>query len=116
MKICIGEMERASVLAALWNASKQQGMGLFDKLGGREMKMTRADAADLLDRQGENPYFDYLRGRVMKIGFDGPYLTRVNMYDRDNGEGAALRALSKLPGFRDLQELRDALGEEESDD
>ena len=54
--------------------------------------MTITEAADLLER---DTYFDYLKGRVMKVDLSGneldPYL-----YDRDNGEGAAERVVSGL--------------------
>jgi hypothetical protein len=63
----------------------------------------------LLNEAGRNPltieeareylkeiqYFDYLRGRVLKIALSTNTLRTV-LYDRDNGHGAALRALEPL--------------------
>jgi hypothetical protein len=40
-------------------------------------------------------YFDYLHGRVMKIGLNTDDLEE-RLYDRDNGQGAAERALASL--------------------
>ncbi|GAG30986.1 unnamed protein product, partial [marine sediment metagenome] len=47
-------------------------------------------AQEILD-QGHT-YFDYLKGRVMKINLSSDEL-RTALYDRDNGEGAAAQAL-----------------------
>ena len=85
--ICISNMDKAAVLAALYNASKQQGFGMLNAKGRTDM--TISEAANLLKK---NTYFDYLNGRVMKVDlskneFD-PFL-----YDRDNGDEAALSAL-----------------------
>lgn len=51
--------------------------------------MTTNEAEDLLKEQ---TYFDYLHGRVMKVGLSGDTLD-PRLYDRDNGKGAALAAL-----------------------
>lgn len=40
----------------------------------------------------ERIYFDYLQGRVMKVDLAGDELD-PRLYDRDNGEGAARRAI-----------------------
>jgi hypothetical protein len=86
--IDISGLDKAKVLAALHRASKQQGMGFLDPRGA----LTEEEARELL---AEDTYFDYLHGRVLKVdlsgdGFD-PWL-----YDRDNGEGAAERAIAPL--------------------
>ena len=86
--INIANMNKAEVLAALYNASKPQGMGYLQY---DPKPMTTEEAQRLLD-EGFT-YFDYLKGRVMKVDLSGdefdPWL-----YDRDLGEGAAERALS----------------------
>lgn len=87
----ISGLNKAAVLAALFNASRQQGMGFMDSRGARAM--TEADAQKVLDEEG--PYFDYLRGRVMKIAIDGDEI-ETRLYNRDNGEGAAERAVDAL--------------------
>jgi len=78
---------KAEVLAKLYNASKPQGMGL---LHYDSKKMTTEQAQAILDT-GQK-CFDYLKGRVMKIDLSDDELD-IRLYDRDNGQGAAARAL-----------------------
>ena len=82
-------IDKAAVLAALYNASKPQGLGFLQY---DPTPMTTDEATLLLE---EREYFDYLKGRDMKVDLSGdsfsPYL-----YDRDNGPGAAERALTYL--------------------
>ena len=40
-------------------------------------------------------HFDYIQGRVLKIEFDGDNID-PRLYDRDNGHGAALRAVGTV--------------------
>jgi hypothetical protein len=95
-------LDKAEVLAALHRESKAQGMGILHDRGPLTVEQCRKVLAE---RQAgakdefsfaEGLYFDYLTGRVMKVdlsnddGFD-PFL-----YDRDNGPGAAERAVSAL--------------------
>jgi hypothetical protein len=89
MKLDISTLNQAEVLAALYNASKVQGMGF---LQAREGLMTTEEAQALLN---ETNYFDYVYGKVMKLDFSR-YPLCVRLYDRDNGEGAAMRALQPL--------------------
>ena len=81
--------QKAKVLAALYNGSKPLGMG---HLHADSVNMTEEEAQLILDGL-EFASFDYLKGRVMKVSLDedsfDPFL-----YDRDNGEGAAARAVS----------------------
>jgi hypothetical protein len=82
-------LNKAEVLARLYNASKVQGMGFMQAIGGR---MTIDEAEELLK---QDTYFDYLYGKVMKVdlskdSFD-PWL-----YDRDNGTGKAESVLKDL--------------------
>lgn len=43
----------------------------------------------------EGTYFDYLHGRVMKSDLSGNEF-RTDLYDRDNGIGAAERAIATV--------------------
>lgn len=88
-EIDISKLDKAEVLAALFNASRPLGMGFFQP---HAASMTREEAAHLLS---ENDYFDYVRGRVMKVDLSGDTL-RTALYDRDNGRGAAADALAPL--------------------
>jgi hypothetical protein len=92
-KINIKGLDKAEVLVALFNASKQQGMGIFDERGARQM--TIEEARQYTDK--DCSYYDYLRGRVMKVDIRGDELDPWG-YDRDNGQGAAARALQPLLG------------------
>lgn len=87
--IDISKLSKAQVLAALYNASQPLGLGF---LHYDPSPMSEDEAAKLLE---ESTYFDYLKGRVMKVDlskseFD-PWL-----YDRDNGQGAAARVVGGL--------------------
>ena len=86
--IDISKMNKAEVLAKLYNNSQPLGMGMvhFDPT-----PMTTEEAQGLLDEG--HTYFDYLKGRVMKIDLSTDEL-RSGLYDRDNGQGAAERALA----------------------
>jgi hypothetical protein len=87
--INISGASKPAILAALYNASRAQGMGF---LSFKAEPMTEAQAAKLLKK---STYFDYLQGRVMKIELGGDKLGTLG-YDRDNGEGAAHRAIQHL--------------------
>lgn len=54
--------------------------------------MSAQEAEKHLDGSGDG-YFDYLKGRVMKVSISGDSLD-PRLYDRDNGQGAAARALA----------------------
>ncbi|WP_461521565.1 hypothetical protein [Porticoccus sp.] len=78
--------DKGEVLAKLYNASQPLGMGF---LHATSEEMTADEARELLKEQ---TYFDYLKGRVMKIDLSGDKLD-PQLYDRDNGQGAAASAI-----------------------
>lgn len=88
--IDISGLSKAKVLAALYNNSRPLGMGF---LHHTPEPMSESEAQALLDG-GEN-YFDYVKGRVMKVSLKGDVFSPA-LYDRDNGEGAAERVISIL--------------------
>lgn len=100
--ISLKGLGKAAVLAALYNASKPLGLGIlhFDPA-----PMTVAEAQVVLNGRMEYDehlegnqdrlYFDYLKGRVMKTDLSGDELSPWG-YDRDNGEGAAQRAINGI--------------------
>lgn len=99
--IDITGMDKADVLAALYNASRPQGMGY---LHYTPTPMTKEEAAELLGGKTTEchtsgyrspTYFDYLNGRVMKVDLSKDQFDE-RLYDRDNGNGAASRALEKV--------------------
>lgn len=83
-------LDKAAVLAALYNASKPQGMSFLQFV---PTPMTIDDACKELDK---GLYFDYLKGRVMKVDLTSDTEVDVRLYDRDNGEGASQRAIDAL--------------------
>jgi len=92
MSISIKGLSKAAVLAALYNASQQQGMGFLHQRGATGMTVEEARKEI---EASPDMYFDYLHGRVMKVGLKGDELEE-RLYDRDNGSGAAYQALSSL--------------------
>jgi hypothetical protein len=79
----ISGYDKTVILAALYNHARVQGLGFlhFDP-----KPMTVEEARQIL-ATGQT-YFDYVKGRVMKVGLSGDWLD-TQMYDRDNGPGAA---------------------------
>lgn len=88
--IDITGLNKADVLAALYNASRPQGMGFMHY---DPTVMTRAEAELLLQQY---PYFDYLKGRVMKVSLKSDTEFDERFYDRDNGDGAAQSVITAL--------------------
>lgn len=88
----IAGMDKAEVLAALYNGSRQLGMGFLHQRGASGM--TVDEAREILDAT-PHKYFDYLHGRVMKVDLSGDEL-RTALYNRDNGQGAAERIIEGL--------------------
>lgn len=90
-KIDISKLDKAEVLSALYNNSRPQELGF---LQADNTPIQKEKAATLLETQ---TYFDYLKGRVMKVDLSGDELETA-LYDRDNGQGAAEMALAELQG------------------
>ncbi len=82
-------LSKAEVLVALYNASHAQGMGLLFAESG-DMKIEEAEK--IVQTQS---YFDYLKGRVLKVDLSNPDGFDERLYDRDNGNGAADRAIAR---------------------
>ena len=83
-------LDKAVVLVALFNGSRQQGMGFLDDRGSKNLTLEKA--RELISF---GCYFDYLYGRVMKIDLSKDKLDPW-LYDRDNGDGAAQEIINKL--------------------
>jgi hypothetical protein len=83
------------VLTVLYNASRPQGLGIRHYVTG---DMSIEEAEKILANYPDG-YFDYLRGRVMKmrLGQPGTIIEAdFRLYDRDNGEGAGEAACKGL--------------------
>lgn len=87
--IKLEESKKPKILAALYNASQPLGMGF---LHYDPTPMTEEEAKELLK---ERTYFDYLKGRVMKVELGGEYLDPW-AYDRDNGQGSAKKIIESI--------------------
>lgn len=83
-------LNKADVLAALYNNSRPQGMGFLQAVPGI---MTRGEAEELLN---QGTYFDYVNGRVLKVNLESDVEFREYLYDRDLGSGAAQRVIDNL--------------------
>ena len=95
MEINISKMDKIEVFRALYNKAKTQGMGIFQF---EPSDMSREEAESIFN-QSNDKYFDYVKGRVMKVDLSGDILD-TRLYDRDNGEGKAqmvIEILGKIP-------------------
>lgn len=83
-------LDRYEVLCALYNKSKPLGLGMLHFTPG---PLSLEEAHELL---GGSEYADYVTGRVIKAKLpEGAESFSPRLYDRDNGDGAALEALKK---------------------
>jgi len=90
--VSIKGIEKARVLQALFNASRQQGLGFFAQEGATDI--TADDAEGIIKEYG-GLEFDYVMGRVLKVDLSGDEFDEW-LYDRDNGTGAALAAIDRM--------------------
>jgi len=86
----IGDLNKADVLAALYNAAQPQGMGFMQY---DPTPMTHNEAQAILN-SGQT-YFDYLKGRVMKVNLEGEEFDPWG-FNRDNGTMAAETVIARL--------------------
>ena len=93
--INIKGMDKAKVLAALYNHSIVQGLGV---LQARPGDMTVADARRLIEdgKKRGSLYFDYVYGRVLKVDLSRDNEFDERLYDRDLGDGAAWAAIASI--------------------
>ena len=85
-------LDKAEVAAALYNNSKPQGLGFIDF---NPEPMTVEQVRSDMKKLGEDLNFGYWNGRVMKTNLNGSSFDPW-CYDRDNGQGAAARAIKPL--------------------
>lgn len=84
--VSIKGMDKAAVLVALHSASRQMWQGFL------ENPLSYAEAVGHLKLTHK---FDYLQGRVLKVDLTGDEFW-CDLYDRDNGAGAAARAVARI--------------------
>lgn len=92
--VSIAGLDKAALLAALYNNAKIQGRGIGHATAE---PMTAEEASRVIGGNNEQlrMSFDYLRGRVLKIELAGDEMEEW-LYDRDNGEGKAGRVIDNL--------------------
>ena len=107
MTISIKGLDKADVLAALFNGTQVLGMG-FLQAGRGPSVMTKADAEKVINsgQQDNMPpagaltnrrelYYDYLYGRPLKVDITEDTFEE-RLYDRDAGHGQARRVINTL--------------------
>ena len=93
--VSIGELSKASVLAALYNASAPVGVGFVEAITGPAV-MDTASAQNYIDQRKGSLKFDYVYGRPIKVDLTGDSFD-PRLYDRRNGGvGIARRIVEKL--------------------
>lgn len=90
-------LDKAMVLAALYNRAQPQGMGFLQY---DPTPRTPADAEPYVSQA----YFDYVKGRVMKIDLSHDDVG-TSGYNRDNGDGAAEEVIATLRATQDVNAL-----------
>jgi hypothetical protein len=102
-EISIAGLDKAELLAALYNAARTMSWGWLQASDG---PMTKEQAQELIDKgkwhdvvesSSKKLYFDYVKGRPLKIDISGDVL-RTRLYDRDQGDGVAAEVVEKLRG------------------
>lgn len=84
-------LDKAEVLKVLYDNSHLQGLGIFQAVP--DEFVTIEHCRELLKKQ---TYFDYLYGKVLKVDLKSDESFEEWLYDRDNGKGAAQRAIDNL--------------------
>ncbi len=103
-KINIAGLDKAELFAALYNHAKPLGMGLLHydptpltKESAQKMMEGGDDVSRMFPgvRAGRSLYFDYVKGRPLKIDLSGDEM-ETSLYNRDQGDGAAERIVAEL--------------------
>ena len=92
MLVDIKGLPKEEVLRAFYNASRPQGLGMLHFVEG---DMSIEEAKETLEKLSPHLYFDYLKGRVMKLDLTKDEIETRN-YDRDIGEGRGAEVIAKL--------------------
>ncbi len=90
--IDIRGIDKAALLLALHHCARAKGWSILD-----DEKLTLEEARQLVAAKGPRLYFDYAKGRALKISLEGDTLF-AGIFDRDNGPGAAARAVAIARG------------------
>jgi hypothetical protein len=99
--IDITDLDKAALLAALYNNARLDDQDLAHAAGS--MPLTAAQAAAYLASSATGR-FDHLRGRVLKVDLPGSALDPTE-YDLYNGEGKAARVIENLRQTGSIEEI-----------
>lgn len=89
-------LDKAEVLAVLYNNSFAMGMGMLNYVeGDLPIEEARIFINDAIVINSNLVYFDYLLGRIMKIDLTTDEVDTTK-YNKDNGENAAENLIDKL--------------------
>lgn len=108
-EIDIAGLDKAEILAALFNFSEPVGMGVLQAYaqGNHDMTLDEANALINGEQRADNDfgqvrreggkvlYFDYIRGRPIKANLEGDTFNPAG-YDRDHGDGMAAALIDSL--------------------
>lgn len=83
-------LSKAKVLKSLYDHSHLQGLGFLQAVPSGYVTVEHCE--ELLKK---TTYFDYMYGRVIKVDLSKDEFDEW-LYDRDNGEGAAQRAVDAI--------------------
>lgn len=83
----IGDLNKAELLNAFYIAAEPVGKGFLQYI--EDDYLTQKEANEILKQDG---YIDYLRGRLVKVGFGQDYLFSYS-HDKYYGEGSAKRII-----------------------
>lgn len=83
-------INKAALLAALYNGSFQQGMGVMHTRGRQQMSIEEAEELVAIEN-----YFDYLHGRILKVDI-GQDTLDTWAYNNDVGAMAAEMVVAEL--------------------
>jgi hypothetical protein len=95
--IDIRGLDKAEVLKALYDASHPQGMGFMAPgcMSPLPIEAAREEVEQAKEFGRGTLYFDYVRGRVLKVDLTTDELDPW-LYDRDNGAGAAQLVIDSM--------------------
>ena len=104
--ITITTLDKPALLAAVYNRSHSVNASIMAEGYDVNHVMTRDEAMDIMtglqkDRQGKSPhmihYFDYYRGRYMKVNLTGDMVDPY-MFDKEYGFGALQHIVDQVRG------------------
>lgn len=103
-RIFIGDLDRAAVLAALYNNARIPGAGIADARSWSPI--TVEEARNHLERQSLRcrGLVDYVQGRTIHCDLRGEWLD-ARSYDRDNGSGRGAAVISRLRETGSVEEI-----------